>query len=225
MDPSLFSLIELVGLTGEAISDEFISQFELLSHSMFISLYGISETGGLMIGDLRTMKWNMYQGVLYRIADRDDSGCGELWVKTPGMFSHYHRRPDLTQEAFTEERWFRTGDLVREVSYRKLELIGRKKDVIKKGGRQVVPHEVEQVLAQHPQIKESVVLGYNHEKYGEQIIAFVVVTNCVEEKELYRFCTEKLTYYKVPDRVVFVEQIPLSQGKVDKVSLKRLLNT
>jgi acyl-coenzyme A synthetase/AMP-(fatty) acid ligase len=224
MNPNLLFSIELVCLTGEAVSTEFLSQFELLTHSSFISLYGISETGGLMIGDLRTMKFEVYEGVSYKIAECDDSGCGELWVKTPGLFSQYYQSPDLTEEAFVEDRWYRTGDIVRQCSDEKLVLIGRKKDVIKKGGRQVIPHEVEQVLVKHPQIKESVVIGYDHGEYGEQIIAFVTAKNEVQETELHRFCIEKLTYYKVPDRIIFVDHIPISQGKVDKLTLKRQLN-
>jgi acyl-coenzyme A synthetase/AMP-(fatty) acid ligase len=224
MKTKLLSSIELVGLTGEAVSTEFLSQFDLLTHSSFISLYGISETGGLMIGDLRTMKFKVYEGVSYKIADCDDSGSGELWVKTPGLFSHYYENPELTEESFSEDRWYLTGDIVRKSSDGMLELIGRKKDVIKKGGRQVIPQEVEQVLTMNPQVKESVVIGYDHGEYGEQIIAFVTVNNEVQETDLYSFCSEKLTHYKVPDRIVFVDHIPITQGKADKLTLKRLLN-
>lgn len=227
INPCLLQSIELVGLTGEAVTPEFLAQFERLSHSTFVGLYGISETGGLMIGDLRTMTWDVFSGVSYKISTCDHSQLdgaieGELLVKTPGLFTHYYQRSDLTAEAFTDDLWFRTGDLVRERVDGKLELIGRQKAMIKKGGRQVIPQEVEQILLSHPRIEECVVLGFNHDKYGEQIAAFVTTNGNVEETELYPYCSDRLAHYKVPDKIMIVTTIPLAQGKADKMKLKSM---
>jgi non-ribosomal peptide synthetase component E (peptide arylation enzyme) len=144
---------------------------------------------------------------------------GEFLIRTLAGFMGYYKQPDLTSELWTSDGWFLTGDLVRKNENHKLEIVGRKKDVIKKGGQQVVPGEVEKILLQHPNVKQAVVLGAPHSIYGEQVVAFAILYDESRVKELYPFCAERIARYKVPDTFEIVSDIPIMQGKTDKITL------
>lgn len=217
LNPTVLRNIELVGLTGERMSEDFVKQFDLMNHCKFIAQYGISETGAAMVCDLRkTMEYTVYEGVQYKI--RND----ELLLKTPATFSGYYRNPQLSKDAFDEEGWFYTGDLVRLNENNKIEIIGRKKDMIKKGGQQVIPGEVEKVLSQHGNVKQAVVIGTPHPVFGEQIVAFVVPDGDLHTEDLHAYCTGKIAGYKIPDQFVVIEEIPVTQGKTDKITLRNM---
>lgn len=217
LNPSVLQNIELVGLTGERMTEDFVKQFDLMNHCKFIAQYGISETGAAMACDLRkSMEYTVYEGVQYKIQN------DELLLKTPATFSGYYRNPQLTRDAFDEEGWFYTGDLVRLTENNKIEIIGRKKEMIKKGGQQVIPGEVEKVLSEHENVKQAAVIGAPHPVFGEQIVAFVVPDGEVRTEELRAYCTGKIAGYKIPDQFVVMEELPVTQGKTDKITLRKL---
>ncbi|MCY9666525.1 acyl--CoA ligase [Paenibacillus alginolyticus] len=215
MAPNIVESLEFCGLSGEVVTEEIAVQIPLNPHCRLIGLYGSSEMGGILYSNLREKaEWSVYRGVEYRI-EQD----GEFLIRTMAGFMGYYKQPGLTSELWTSDGWFRTGDLVRMNDNYKLEIIGRKKDVIKKGGQQVVPGEIEKILVQHPNVKQAVVLGAPHSIYGEQVVAFVILHDESRVKELYPFCAERIARFKVPDTFEIVSDIPIVQGKTDKITL------
>lgn len=222
--PAVIDRFERCGFAGEMVSEDFVLLLSDMKNSPLVSLYGLSEQGILMYSnDLRNeqTEWTISPGVQYRIADLNSDGMGELVTYTPGRFLGYYRRSDLTREVCTEEGWFHTGDLVKLKENQKVEMVGRKKDLIKKAGQQVAPGEVEQVLLQHPEVKQAAVVGVPHNVYGEQVVAFVVAEEALDIQDLYSFAAERIARYKVPDKIQLIDRMPMSQGKLDKVTLKK----
>ena len=149
---------------------------------------------------------------------------GELVVKGPTLMKGYWNLPQETAEA-VREGWLYTGDLghVDEDGY--FYITGRKKDIIIRGGENVSPVEVEEVLLQHPAVAEAGVVGISDAVYGEEIKAFVVIrpSQRVNEQELVAFCKSCLPTFKSPKKVQFVESLPKNiLGKILRAELRKL---
>lgn len=164
-----------------------------------------------------------------KIVGEDGQPCptgtpGELLLAGPMVTSGYWRNPEATRAAFTEEIWFRTGDLVREDAEGYLYVVDRLKNMFISGGENVFPAEIERVLQQHPAVAEAAVVAVADEKWGEVGRAFVALSAgaTVSDTELLSFCTERLAKYKVPKSVVFLDELPKNDaGKIDRLRLKR----
>jgi long-chain acyl-CoA synthetase len=143
------------------------------------------------------------------------AGEGEVVISSPAMTSGYSGLDDVNRVAFRDGRFF-TGDLGRLDDAGRLHLAGRKKLLIEVGGYKVDPIEVEDVVAAHPKVGEVVVLGVPGKAAGEEVVKAVVVpSEDCDDRELIRFCQERLANYKVPRVVEFREEIPKSPlGKV-----------
>ena len=132
-------------------------------------------------------------------------------------------RRSSTAAAFDGE-WFKTGDIGAFDKDGFLRITGRKKDLIISAGENIYPREIEEVLAQHPKVKESAVIGVKDEVRGEVPKAFVIARDgmTLDEKELRHFCRENLANYKVPKHFDIVPDLPRTPtGKI----LKRMLPT
>ncbi len=152
---------------------------------------------------------------------------GEVWVRGDSVMHGYHRDEDETSCALHPDGWLRTGDLGRLDTDGYLAITGRIKELIIVGGENVHPSEVETTLTTHPEVHECAVLGAPDEQRGEQIVAFVVRGAKAQgsDAEIKAHCRERLAGYKVPRRIVFVEELPkLPTGKVDKRELAAKLN-
>lgn len=139
------------------------------------------------------------------------------------MFSGYWRRPELTTSEFTEDGFFRTGDLGRFDADGYLHLVGRSKDLIISGGLNVYPKEVEEVLDALPGIVESAVVGVPDADFGEAVVAALVVEIgvAVDTEVIRAAARERLAPYKVPKRVVVLDELPRNaMGKVAKAELR-----
>ncbi|MDC3425883.1 acyl--CoA ligase [Aquibacillus sp. 3ASR75-11] len=216
INPDVVKQLELVSLTGEMMTEGYAEQFDLMKDCAFFGMYGTSEIGGAMFCDLRKkIEFTFYNGVDHKISDN------ELLIKSPSAFSYYYLNPELTEAMVTQDGWIHTGDLVQENKAGKFEIIGRKKDIIKKGGQQVIPSEIEQHLSRHKHVKQAVVIGTPHPIFGEQIVAFVVTEGEINKEELFYFCSQSIARYKVPDVIELIDDIPVSQGKIDKISLRK----
>jgi fatty-acyl-CoA synthase len=148
---------------------------------------------------------------------------GELQLRGPNVTPGYWRRPDENVAAFTEDGWFRTGDLGRRDPEGFVTLVDRKKDMFISGGENVYPAEVERVLLLHPQVREAAVVGVPDERWGEVGCAFLVadVAEGSGMEWLERHCSGSLARYKVPKRFILVEALPRTgSGKVRKHELK-----
>ncbi len=141
--------------------------------------------------------------------------AGEVVIRGPGVMSGYVANPAATAEAFYGD-WFRTGDLgVLRGGY--LYLAGRLKEMILRGGENIAPAEIEQVLMSHPAVRDAVCFGVSDEKYGELVGAAVTLQDAAGPKELISYCREHLAAYKVPSAIHVLDQIPrTATGKVQR---------
>jgi malonyl-CoA/methylmalonyl-CoA synthetase len=164
-------------------------------------------------------------GVELRLADGAGDG-GEILLRGPQVFGGYWNAPEATAEALTEDGWFRTGDLGRlDPEDGSLEITGRSKELIISGGLNVYPREVEVVLEEHPAVGRVAVAGVPSERWGEEVVAFVVPEgdDGLDGETLIAHCRERLSAYKCPKRVVPTEELPVDRmGKVRRDALAKL---
>ncbi len=152
----------------------------------------------------------------------EQEAVGELAVRSPGLMLGYDRMPAETRRSFTPEGFFLTGDLAQIDAAGYVRIVGRKKELIIRGGFSVVPREVEDVLRAHPAVEEVCVVGVPHDVLGEQVCACVVPVEgaIVQGEDMRSFAREHLADYKVPDLVRFMGSLPLTaSGKVKRREL------
>jgi malonyl-CoA/methylmalonyl-CoA synthetase len=138
------------------------------------------------------------------------------------VFPGYWRRPDATREAFTDDGWFRSGDVGAFDPDGYLQIVGRAKELIISGGYNVYPREVEDVLLEHPSVAEVAVVGEPSDEWGELVVAVVVAARgcAVNPDELMGFAAGQLAAYKRPRRIRVVEALPRNAlGKVLRAQL------
>ncbi|MFG3105286.1 linear/branched/unsaturated fatty acid:CoA ligase LbuL [Streptomyces tendae] len=151
-------------------------------------------------------------------------GSGELRTRGYSVMLGYWEEPEKTAEAIDPGRWMHTGDLavMREDGY--VEIVGRIKDMIIRGGENIYPREVEEFLYAHPKIADVQVVGVPHERYGEEVLACVVPREAADPltlEELRAYCEGQLAHYKVPSRLQLLDSFPMTvSGKVRKVELR-----
>ena len=149
--------------------------------------------------------------------------AGEVWVQGPNVFAGYWEDPEATAHALTSDGWLRTGDVAVVDDDGFLFLVDRVKDLIIVSGFNVFPAEVEEVLTAHPAVADAAVIGVPHPHSGEAVKAYVVTADgvSVEEDDLIHHCEVHLARYKCPQKVMFVDEIPLSAtGKVLRKELR-----
>ncbi len=169
-------------------------------------------------------------GVEVKIVDLDDNELpageqGEIVVKGPNIMLGYYKRPEETEETLCGG-WLHTGDVgyLDEEGY--LFITDRIKDMIIKGGYNIYPSEIEGYLEEHPAVAEVSVIGIADEKYGEEIMAFIVrmPEQASSEEEIIEFAKSRMTPFKAPSKVKFVDGLPKSLvGKVLKKELRKLV--
>lgn len=148
---------------------------------------------------------------------------GEICIKGPQVMVGYYNQPQETADSFTDDGYLKTGDIGVFEPNGFLSLVDRKKDMILVSGFNVYPNEVEAVISQHPAVLECGVIGIPHEMRGEDPKAFVVKKGFVTELEIMEFAKTKLTGYKRPRHVEFVDELPKSNvGKILRKELRKL---
>ena len=148
----------------------------------------------------------------------EENISGEIQVRGPNVFLEYWNRPEVTQESF-QDGWFRTGDMaVLEDGYHRI--MGRSSvDIIKSGGYKLSALEIEAALLDHPSIRQCAVVGIPDETWGEVVAAAVVLqdNSSLEFEALRSWCEERLSPYKIPRRLLTVDDLPRNaMGKVTK---------
>ena len=211
-------------------------QFEQIYGVTLEKSYGIVET--LLCcswqGDLSTPEASVGKplpGVSVVIAAEDGTllppgSEGEIRVKSGAVLEEYYKQPELTRDAFDKAGYYRTGDLGHLDKENHLFITGRIKDVIKRGGLNVSPAEIEAVLCAIPGVRDAAVIGQPDELYGEKIIA--VVTSSAEEppseETILKHCTQQLSSLKLPSAVYAIPRLPLTAtGKPDKRAIRDML--
>lgn len=200
--------------------------------------FGMTEAaGGIAVSDLSDSDEQQAEtvgrpmpGVDVRIVDegRQDlpvGEVGELAVRGDGIMRGYYQAPELTAQVLDEERWLYTGDLatIDEKGY--LRIVGRKKDIIIRGGQNIYPAEIEHFLETHGNIEEAVVVGVPTVVGGESVWAFVRLKQGVEmtTMEVLDYCRGRLELYKIPSQVRIVRELPRAEmGKSQRFRLRAM---
>ncbi|PWG11318.1 AMP-binding protein [Streptomyces sp. V2] len=150
--------------------------------------------------------------------------AGELCTRGYSVMLGYWNEPEKTAEAVDAGRWMHTGDLgvMREDGY--VEIVGRIKDMIIRGGENIYPREIEEFLYAHPKIRDVQIVGVPHEKYGEEVLACVIPHDAADPPtldEIRGYCAGRLAHYKIPARVQILDAFPMTvSGKVRKIELR-----
>jgi fatty-acyl-CoA synthase len=135
----------------------------------------------------------------------------------------YWRQPAQTAEAIDRAGWMHTGDLATMDDAGYVQIVGRSKDMIIRGGENVYPREIEEFLHAHPGVSDVQVVGIPDERFGEEIVAFVRLEAGarLDEDALREHCRDRIAHYKVPRHVRFVAEFPMTvTGKVQKFKLR-----
>jgi long-chain acyl-CoA synthetase len=210
---------------GAALPVEVLRAFEREFGCVILEGYGLSETSPIASfnhpgrerkpGSIGTP----VAGVEMRLLDSQD-GIGEIAIRGHNVMKGYWNRPDATLAAIDPEGWFRTGDLARCDDDSYFFIVDRSKDMIIRGGYNVYPRELEEVLHEHPAVLEVAVVGIPHPELGEEVGACVALKPDVSatEAELREFVKSQVAAYKYPRQVWFVDALP--KGPTGKI-LKR----
>jgi long-chain acyl-CoA synthetase len=156
-------------------------------------------------------------------SDANRDGVGELWIKSPAMMEGYLDAPQETAEVIADG-WFKTGDLATVSADGYVEIVGRVRERILRGGYSIFPQEVEAVLLSHPAVAEAAVIGIPDADLGEEIAAFVSLKTSrrADADELLAYCKDRLAGYKYPRRIKVLLELPKGPtGKIAKSALRK----
>jgi fatty-acyl-CoA synthase len=148
---------------------------------------------------------------------------GEFLARGYVVMQGYWNDPERTADAIDAQRWMHTGDLATMDESGLVRIVGRIKDMVIRGGENVYPREIEEFLYTHPDITDVQVIGVPDERYGEQLMAWVVRSHgsTLTEDEVREFCRGKIAHFKIPHYVKFVDSFPMTvTGKVQKYRMR-----
>jgi long-chain acyl-CoA synthetase len=215
---------------GASMPVEVLRGFEEAFGAIVLEGYGLSETSPVSSSNHPEMErkpgsiGTPLEGVEMKVVDEDDNEVpqgevGEIVIRGHNIMKGYWQRPDATAEAM-RGGWFHSGDMARIDEEGYFYIVDRKKDLIIRGGYNVYPREVEEVLYEHPKIREAAVLGVPHDEWGEEIGAAVVLHEGEElgSEEVSAYVKERIAAYKYPRIVWFLDDLP--KGPTGKI-LKR----
>ena len=153
----------------------------------------------------------------------DAEEVGELVIRGHNVMKGYYKDPATTAAVFLDGGWFRSGDIAKMDADGYCYIVDRAKDVIIRGGMNIYPREIEEILHHHPAVAEAAVVGIPDETLSESVVAFVILApgTTITAQELQKYCRDRLALYKCPKRIEFVEQLPKnSTGKIMKRTLR-----
>jgi long-chain acyl-CoA synthetase len=232
-DPDAGSTLRVAISGGAALPLEVLRAFESRFGVPILEGYGLSETSPVATfnrpdrprrpGSIGLPVWGVEvavtwpDGTLARVGEP-----GEIRIRGHNVMKGYLGRPQATADAVDERGWFRTGDIGRRDADGYLYIVDRAKDMIIRGGFNVYPRELEEVLLTHPDVSLAAVVGVPHPSHGEEVKAFVVRTlgATLTEAELVTWCRQNMAAYKYPRIVEFRDSLPLTAtGKILKREL------
>jgi long-chain acyl-CoA synthetase len=222
--------LKLCASGGSAMPVEVLKGFEEAFGCKVLEGYGLSETSPVASfnhpdrerkpGSIGTP----IEGVEMRVVDDEGNDVaqgevGEIVIRGHNVMKGYWQRDDATAESI-KDGWFHTGDMAQVDSDGYFFIVDRKKDMIIRGGYNVYPREIEEVLYEHPAVREAAVVGVPHDSLGEEVGAAIALKDGAEasEDEIRAFAKERIAAYKYPRQVWFVDELP--KGPTGKV-LKR----
>ncbi len=219
---------------GASMPVEVLRGFEDAFGAKVMEGYGLSETSPVACSNHPDKERKAgsigtpIEGVEMQVVDENDEPVaqgevGEIVIRGHNIMKGYWQRPDATEEAM-RGGWFHSGDMARVDEDGFFYIVDRKKDLIIRGGYNVYPREVEEVLYEHPKIREAAVVGVPHDQWGEEIGAAVVLHEGEElsPEEISAYVKERIAAYKYPRLVWFLDELP--KGPTGKI-LKREIET
>ncbi len=222
---------------GSTVTPRFVDRVEAVLGARLSITFGMTETCGAVLQTAptdpddvrRTTVGAPLAGTEVRVATPDGAAAppgepGELWVRGARITHGYLDDPAATAAAIDDDGWLHTGDLAEMSVAGACRVVGRLKDMVKTGGENVSPVEVEEVLAAHPAVSLAAVVGVPDERWGELVVAFVVPApdEQVDPQELARWCRDRLSPFKVPRRWHAVADLPMTaSAKVQRAELRR----
>jgi long-chain acyl-CoA synthetase len=218
---------------GASMPVEVLRGFEEAFGCVVLEGYGLSETSPVASSNHpdRERKpgsiGTPIEGVEMQVVDENDNPVpqgevGEIVIRGHNIMKGYWQRPDATEEAM-RGGWFHSGDMARVDEEGYFYIVDRKKDLIIRGGYNVYPREVEEVLYEHPKIREAAVVGVPHDEWGEEIGAAVVLHDGEElpPEEVSAYVKDRIAAYKYPRVVWFLDDLPKGPtGKILKREIK-----
>ena len=219
---------------GMAVLRDTAQQWKDVTGTNITQGYGLTETSPVVAINPINDPFNGYiglpvQSTKVKIIDDNENilGCnqaGELCVRGPQVMSGYWKISNEKNKYFTDDGFFKTGDIATMNDEGYLKIVDRKKDMIISSGYNVYPNELEDYLATHPDIIEAGVIGVDDKNRGEYIKAFIVSKNeGLSSTDIIAFCKNGLTEYKVPKRIVFIKELPKTNvGKILRRELREL---
>jgi oxalate---CoA ligase len=221
--------------SSSSMPPQVITELEKVFGAPLIESYGMTEASHQMASNpLNGVRKPGAVGLAAgpEVAIMDDNGVllppgeiGEIVIRGDSVTRGYENNPTANASAFTNG-WFRTGDQGVMDADRYVSLTGRLKEIINRGGEKISPREVDEILMDHPAVRQVVVFAMPHEKLGEEVAAAIVLREgqSADERELREFCSQRLAAFKVPRKIVFLEQIPLgATGKLQRIGLAEKL--
>jgi cyclohexanecarboxylate-CoA ligase len=208
--PERVTSLRLISSGGAGVSREFVDEASTRLGARVKRTYGSTE-----------MPTVITEGRPIAGAEVQCSETGELLLRDPGACVGYVDASD-NADAFTDDGWFRTGDLA-TIDDGVIEIVGRIKDVIIRGGENISTAEVEAVLEAHASVRHAIAVGYPDELMGERVAAFVVSDGAFDVEDARQwFAARGVATFKTPERVFVVDELPLlASGKPDRVALRR----
>jgi long-chain acyl-CoA synthetase len=212
---------------GAALPLEVLHGFETAFGCVVLEGYGLSETSPVASFNRPALRkagsiGTPVDGVEMRLLEPTPEGVGEIAIRGHNVMKGYWRNPEATRQAIDAAGWFRSGDLARVDADGCYFIVDRKKELIIRGGYNVYPREIEEVIYEHPAVREAAVVGIPHPDLGEEVGAAVALKAGAEadEADLREFVRSQLAAYKYPRQVWFVDELP--KGPTGKI-LKRAI--
>ncbi|MFK8397807.1 class I adenylate-forming enzyme family protein [Pseudomonas sp. BGr12] len=218
-----YSSLQKVIVAGNSPSTALVHGLQQVMQCTVMNGYGLTEGMGFSTftdaddsaEDIAGTVGRFDPNIEWRLED------GEIQLRGDWLFAGYFRRADATAEAFTEDGWFRTGDVASLTEEGRIRLVGRLKEMFKSGGYNVYPLEVEKALESTDQVAMAVVVPVPDEKYAEVGYAFLVADPTIDTELLKTTLRERLANYKIPKYFEVVQELPvLPVGKVNRLALK-----
>ncbi|MBM7805073.1 long-chain acyl-CoA synthetase [Geodermatophilus bullaregiensis] len=229
------SMLRICVSGGASIPGEVIKGFEAAYDATILEGYGLSETCAVATFNRSAEERRVLSigkrlwGCEVRVVDAEDrplppgaDNVGEIVLRGHNIMKGYLGRPEATAEAM-RGGWFHTGDIGYMDEDEFFYIVDRKKDLVIRGGFNVYPREIEEVLHAHPAVREAAVIGKPDERLGEEVVAYVSLRSgaSAEPTEVIAFCKERLAAYKYPREVIVIEELPKGpSGKVLKTELR-----
>ncbi|MDP3085805.1 MAG: AMP-binding protein, partial [Rubrivivax sp.] len=224
--------LRFVRSSSSALPPQLIGQLETMFNAPLVESYGMTEATHQMTSNplppLQRKRGSVGRAAGPEVRIRGEDGefvgadtPGEIVIRGPNLSAGYESNPKANEETFVDG-WFRTGDqgVIDADGY--LSITGRLKEIINRGGEKISPREIDEILLDHVSVAQVVVFGAPHKRLGEEVAAMVVLHEgheC-EERELQKFVAQRVASYKVPKKILFVDELPKgATGKLQRIGL------